>query len=241
MSEPIRKAGNTCLSAGRQSLQLFAEATVKIRHAIDTLIKICFEYKKARCRVSTLAVAAAVSVATGPAGATTLYMLDGPTHMTSVSGSTSSLSKVLGGTKDYKAIHRISNWESGNHPCKVKIKMRHLNKYTATSETETLDSGCDNDKISVGYSDTETYISGIQVCINNHKIKGLRVWGSELNRHTGGLSNVGRQEDKRSNCNNNWKAKYVCPAGEIATQVIMPYGLKDFVGAALVCREIVAQ
>lgn len=214
---------------------------MKIKHTIDTLIRICFEYKKARCRVSTLAVAAAVSAATGPVDATTLYMLDGPTHMTSVSGSTSSLSKVLGGTKDYKAIHRISNWESGNHPCKVKIKMRHLNKYTATSETETLDSGCDNDKISVGYSDTETYISGIQVCINNHKIKGLRVWGSELNRHTGGLSSVGRQEDKRSNCNNNRKTKYLCPAGEVATQVIMPYGLKDFVGAALVCREIVAQ
>lgn len=185
------------------------------------------------------------------AQATTLYKLNDPVTVTSLSGTTlpGGGIKVLGGTKDFKAIHRITNWEKANNPCKMKVKMRHLNDYKATTDTKELWSNCDNDKITVGYSDTETYIRGIQVCLNNSVIKGLRVWGSKLNRTNGSLTNVAQKEDKRFNCSK-WKTKYFCPAGHIATQIEANHdggtGLPNYAtrtgsgyrGIKLVCREV---
>ncbi len=171
--------------------------------------------------------------------ATTLYKLSAGESVTATSGVTSGGSyKTLGGSKDYKAIHRITNRESSNHPCKMKTKMRHLNNYTATAETESLDTGCTKDKITVGYEDTETYVRAVQVCTNNTKIKGLRVWGTKLDRHTGNLTNVARKQDTRTNCIS-WHSKSECPAGNVASKIKVSYGLKDFFGISLVCRTVI--
>lgn len=186
-------------------------------------------------------IAATGLLVTTSGTATPLYKLNTATHTTSVSGVDLKNYDTFGGTKDFKAIHRITNWESADRPCKMKVKMRHLNKYDGTTDSHSLISGsCNGDKITVGYNDTETYIRGVQVCTNLSRIKGLRVWGSKLDRSTGALSNVARDQDTRTNCGM-WGKKYYCPAGQIATQIKVSVNAPDYTGIALACRQLVAK
>lgn len=196
--------------------------------------------KRPNC-ISALFALLAIGVTATSVQASTLYTLDPSTTTTRTSGSMYLTNTTMGSTGDFKAINRITNWESGDHPCHIKVKMRHLNNYNETSAAHNLKSGnCSGDKITVGYSDTETYIRGIQVCTKWSRIKGLRVWGSKLNRHNGALTNVARVEDKRPNCDR-WHVKYYCPAGKVATQIIADHNSPDYSGIALKCREIVVK
>lgn len=179
--------------------------------------------------------------------ASTLYEVVPPSTTTAVSGGSASNSiKSIGGGNGYKAINRISHYERQDYSCKFKVKMRHLNKYNVSYDSKELLSNCDGDKISGGYSDTETYIRGIQICVRsaNQHLKGLRVWGSKLNRSTGALTNVGRVEDTRPNCNQ-WKPARYCPAGQVVTEIKANYTGSStngtYSGVALVCEALVPQ
>jgi hypothetical protein len=179
-------------------------------------------------------------VTISPAMSSTLYKLNSNTSTTATSGTSSNFYYyTLGTTGDYKGIYRISNWETSTHPCKMKIKRRHVNNYNTGGDAEEIISNCNNDKITVGYQDTETYIRGVQVCTSNSRIKGIRIWGSKLNRSNGTLSNVSSITDTRPNCSQ-WHSQRFCPAGQIATQLEAIYnqGHTDFQGLALICREI---
>lgn len=185
-----------------------------------------------------------VASVNGHANATTLYKLDNQTTTTAVSGADWGNYDWFGGTRDFKAIHRITNWESSNNPCKMKVKMRHLNKYTSSTDSHSFVSGgCNKDKISVGYDDPDTYIRGVQVCNSNgigEPIKGLRVWGSRINRVNGALTNVARDQDKRNNCAK-WKKTQYCPAGQIVAQIKVSHIAPDYTGIGLICREVVVK
>ena len=192
-------------------------------------------------RICILFKALTICTAVTSAQAATLYELDSSATTTRTSGSMYPASTTLGSTGDFKAINRITNWESGDRPCHMKVKMRHLNNYNESSASHNLKStNCSGDKITVGFSDTETYIRGVQVCTKWSRIKGLRVWGSKLNRQNGALTNVARVEDKRPNCDR-WHVKYYCPAGKVATQIIADHNSPDYTGIALKCREIVVK
>lgn len=122
----------------------------------------------------------------------------------------------------------------------VTIKMRKLNNYNVTTADVNNGSNCNKDNITVGFNDTETYVRGIQVCRNNNRIKGLRVWGSKLNRNKGALTNVGPVTDIRTNCSQ-WEAQRFCAPANIATQLKVQSDMRGifYTGAALVCREVV--
>ena len=175
--------------------------------------------------------------------AATLYEVIAPSTTTAVSGgSASNSTKSIGGGNGFKAVNRISHYERQDYSCRFKVKMRHFNKYNQSTDYKELLSNCDNDKITAGYSDTESYIRGVQICVRsaNQHLKGLRVWGSKLNRSTGNLTNLGKVEDKRPNCNQ-WKTARYCPAGQIATEIKANYTGSTFEGVALVCQELVPQ
>lgn len=196
-------------------------------------------------KLTNIALATILGTAcTMPATASQLYTLDIAITTTGVSGgSTSYNHKRVGGTSGFKAINRITNYERQDTPCKMKVKMRHFNNYKETTDSEELLSNCNNDKITVGFSNTETYVSAVQVCTRTgSKVKGLRVWGRKLNRSTGALASVGRVEDKRPNCNT-WETKQSCPTGKVATEIKANYtgylGGNTFQGISLVCQAIV--
>ena len=183
----------------------------------------------------------------GHASNSNLYRLASQTTSTGYSGSSTTVpvNQAVGSasSQDFRAINRVTNWENmspNNHPCEFKVKMRHLNNYNDTSADVDIGSNCNKDKITVGFSDTETYVRGIQVCRHNSRVKGLKVWGSKLNRSTGALTNVAPVTDTRPNCSQ-WGARQYCPAGQIATQLKVQADTMAiyYTGAALVCREVV--
>jgi hypothetical protein len=191
--------------------------------------------------LTALALSLTTIVVTPNLYASTLYEMDPSAFTTGISGNNQSTDQSVGTNNDFKAINRVSNWEHSDDPCKVKVKMRHLNNYKETSSAAELRAGCDNDKLTAGYTNSETYVGAIQICHSGSgKLKGLRVWGRKLNRNTGGLSNVARVEDKRPNCNS-WQSKQSCPVGEIATKIKVETNGYSYTGVSMTCRAVVPQ
>jgi hypothetical protein len=64
---------------------------------------------------------------------------------------------------------------------------------------------------------TDYYITAVQACVNNNRIKGLRVWGTKLDANglpTGALVSA---EFQRTNCGaNDWAEKVSCGAEKVA-------------------------
>ena len=191
--------------------------------------------------LSTLTLASATAVASS------LFILDERTTTTQASGSTGDLvNNRVGpdGGLNYQALYEISMWEDGDHPCKIQVKSRHLNTYEGKSATENeCTSANDGTKKTISFTDSDTYIRGVQVCLNNSndKIKGLKLYGTKLNRSTGRLENLsGSKSWERPNCNGNWKTVRYCDAGMVAVAVEAERDIyyKDFKGLRLQCKAV---
>jgi hypothetical protein len=175
-----------------------------------------------------------------------LYHLDDAEFLTQFSGYRNAVVRK-GGEEDYKALYGLELAEEGDGPCYLKAKSRHLNNYSTASYTYDANGCSENDssRETVEFTGTDTYIRGIQVCMNSdgERIKGVKIFGATLNRSTGALTNVATpKEFDRPNCNT-WKVAQYCPPGEVATQVRISY--VDFAyytdeinGLALVCRAV---
>lgn len=89
-------------------------------------------------------------------------------------------------------------------------------------------------------------ITSLQVCTNNQKIKGVRIWGAEFDaqgklKYDDGI----KDEFKRTNCKSDgWQQRVTCPAGQIAVGLrvensakVEGDGLtyKGFTGLSLAC------
>lgn len=82
-------------------------------------------------------------------------------------------------------------------------------------------------------------VTSIQVCLNNDKIKGARVWGADFDAQ----GNPRRDhaiysEFKRPNCGNNgWQQRRTCPGNQVAVGLRLENGAKGFSGMSLVCAD----
>lgn len=82
-------------------------------------------------------------------------------------------------------------------------------------------------------------ITSIQVCLNNDKIKGARVWGADFDAQ----GNPRRDdaiysEFKRPNCGNNgWQQRRTCPGNQVAVGLRLENGAKGYSGMSLVCAD----
>jgi hypothetical protein len=87
---------------------------------------------------------------------------------------------------------------------------------------------------------SDQYVTAVQVCVTNDKIKGVRIWGARL-LEDGSLQPISQPgEYKRTNCKGNWKTKVSCPSGKIATGV-RAYSVevhKGYGGLALRCSTV---
>jgi len=87
----------------------------------------------------------------------------------------------------------------------------------------------------------DTYVRGIQVCVNNSvvpRIKGVRIYGTKLNRNTGALVDTnGYKGFSRPNCST-WKTVKYCGPNKVATGLEIHHINNWFAGLALVCHAV---
>ena len=69
-----------------------------------------------------------------------------------------------------------------------------------------------------GFSDPDTFVRGIAVCLNKGKdeIKGVKLSGAKLNRVSGALIGAGTKKWERTNCKY-WGEFKNCPEGKLAS------------------------
>jgi hypothetical protein len=165
----------------------------------------------------------------------------------------------------FGAVYEIQMAEKSDSPCFLQTRSRHLNMQSHTVTMPTggkqtiLDPGPKEDQLkgcggtSGNASSLKTlsfdlshnsYISGIRVCLNSNgtRVKGLRVYGRQLNRSTGNLVDLPYKEWFRPNCTN-WRKAHMCPEGQIASAVIAKYEgpqvtNRAISGLALQCRSV---
>lgn len=145
-----------------------------------------------------------------------------------------------GGPTDFQGIYEISMWEQLDYPCRLRVRSRHLNNYEGRQSAWARCDGSNKSLKTLKFADTETYISGINVCLNKKgtRIKGLRIFGSKLNRNTGNLTSAGSKEWERPNCKN-WQTARHCPTGQLAQGIRVEYNQYTVIGLRLICREVI--
>lgn len=171
------------------------------------------------------------------------YELETSVTKTQTSGNAGSATKKIGGDGDFKALYELSFWEDGDHPSHIEARLRHLN--TLSTASYLWDGGVyKNDKKTIAFTNTDTFIRGVQVCLSNSgRLKGVRIYGAKLDRAKGTLSNTsGSQSFERPNCNS-WQVAHYCPAGKVATKLVIKHDNEtpraSAVGLALECRKVV--
>ena len=192
----------------------------------------------------TIAATAVMLSVAGAAWATTNYILKTDKTTTQSSGTRPS-AHVESPGGDYQGLYEMSMWEDGDSPCKLAAKSRHVNTYKGDTVTW-KDSRCNaKSKKTVSFSNTDTYIDGVQVCVNGggDRVKGVKIFGKKLNRSTGALTDAGSKKFERTNCKT-WKTTRYCPAGKVASGVSIGYQLQQFIpnnitGLALECRSVI--
>jgi len=128
------------------------------------------------------------------------------------------------------------------------MKSRHLNTYVGKNDIFD-ESQCNENgggKKTLSFTNSDTYIRGVRVCLNNAgtRVKGLRLYGTKLDRATGALNNLAGYEGwSRPNCNT-WKTIRYCPAGKVATRIGIEYRVQQFIGdevqgLKLICRSVI--
>ncbi len=85
----------------------------------------------------------------------------------------------------------------------------------------------------------ERVITSIQVCLNNDKIKGVRVWGADFDAQGNPRRDDAiHSEFKRPNCGNNgWQQRRTCPGNQVAVGARFESGAKGFSGLSLICAD----
>lgn len=84
-------------------------------------------------------------------------------------------------------------------------------------------------------------ITAVQACINNEKIKGIRLWGVHVNKDATLGKIAKKAEAKRKNCKSNgWAKKLSCAKNKIVTNMRFHYKNKKdgFSGISIQCSKI---
>lgn len=197
---------------------------------------------------SPLAAGLFLASATAAAAFTTLYTFDddGTTTQRSGTGSGYGPTDILEptGGLNYQGLYQVSMWEDTDVPCKIQAKFRHLNTYVGKQVTWDNFGQCGvnaSTKRTVKFTDTESYVRGVNVCLNNagDRVKGMRIYGAKLNRSTGALTNLsGFKGWSRPNCDD-WQTIRYCPPGKVATRLIVEDEPGNGIqGVRLTCRSI---
>lgn len=177
--------------------------------------------------------------------------LTGAVQWTAVSGY-SGFVRSLGNSNDYQAMTGITWYEDKDQPCKVYALSKHVNDWQNVAWPRW--NGCPGNakskkSVVLGMAGSNTYATSVQVCTSGQsatlkrKMKGLKLWGKDLNKSSVVLTAEGSPSvHQNANCKV-WHPKRSCPAGMVASKVRLHTsgvdGVHKVVGVALGCRKIV--
>ncbi|MGE0439033.1 MAG: hypothetical protein AB7L66_16150 [Gemmatimonadales bacterium] len=194
-----------------------------------------------------------VAVASRPAPTADLLILGTSTTTTAVAGGNGTDVRTLGPTGNYQGLYEIRWAEDSDIPCWFRVRSRHLN--TASVQTNDLNLGgasCAQTSSServVIQNQANRYLTGIAVCRNNQRIKGISAYYSDVGTSAGTWP-WGAETATQDNCTSggSWSPARHCPTGQIATQLLIYYKsdtpafssqIKEAAtGIALVCRKV---
>ncbi len=149
-----------------------------------------------------------------------------------------------GDVLDSQAVQSIRWEEQGDKPCYVEQTARAFDGSGAgyASFAKRCDGKSPGSPKSVAFSG-RTYVAGLRVCLDGdgERIKGVQLKGRVVSAD-GAVTDANAQpREERTNCRE-WKAWVACPAGQVASGLIVAFdkarGPKSAYGLGLICRAV---
>lgn len=172
-----------------------------------------------------------------------------------VSGFSGARTRVLGANDALGAIERLAFGERSDNPCFVRVEKAGIVDHTSVSPDAELDlcgkkGSTDRSLELVPLLATghDTFVRGVSVCNSNTgnstRLKGVKTYLVRV-EDDGSLSMISNpQTMERPNCDENWRAPAMCPAGSVATKLIVhirpDHDDEVVTGLSLQCREVEA-
>jgi len=186
---------------------------------------------------------------------TTIVMGD-EDETTEVSGYDGSRTNVVGDSSIPFAIDRLRLGERSDRPCFMQVEKAHAFDNVASSPHDSLDlcgnNGPTNSSLVFVPTITpnhDTFIRGVSVCSsrtnNSTRLKGVKLFRTRV-EDDGRLTPISNPTTfDRPNCDDDWHDPAMCPAGQVATQLLVESRLdgnnRVFTGLSLRCREITSE
>ncbi len=137
---------------------------------------------------------------------------------------------VIGGGERYQAIERIMFAERGDRPCYIRVEKAHIVDNVRGNRREVDECGSSgHTSQSVRYvplltTSHDTFIRKVAVCNSRtnrrpSRLKGIKVWRTRIEPDGRIFPLAGEIEERRTNCDGNWRTPSECPTGHVATRV----------------------
>lgn len=187
-----------------------------------------------------ISVALAVTTVAVSAYATNKYIL-GSVTIAQVSGVKQIFIDTVEPGGSYHGLYGLTLEEDGDYACKMTAKTRHINTASEKVTEDQLTRYCSNpgSPKTVAFTLQDRYIRGVAVCLNaaENNIKGIRIYGADLDKSTGDLDPKGEKEFSRTNCKH-WKTAKYCGVNKIAVGVDVHHSTTKYSGIALRCKKV---
>jgi hypothetical protein len=179
-----------------------------------------------------------------PAAATEFKAIPSTERWTSVSGVADEYREILAGPNN--GYSELIVWERGDEPVFIEVRSQTLSssnpEFVRMREVKVPDApaGASYSKVGIG---NDRYITSVQVCLNNDRIKGIRLWGKVLSPN-GTPKNEHDDQFALPNCMGKWKDRVSCGPDKIATGMRFYYTTDHFVhhyafsGISLRCAKV---
>ncbi len=173
-----------------------------------------------------------------------------------VSGFVGDRTRTLGEAADLGAIERLNFGERSDRPCYVRVEKADIVDNKILKPHDELDicgnKGPTDKSKNSGYvplltTSHDTFVHGVSVCNsktnNSTRLKGAKVYRTKI-EDDGSFSRLpGPSEPmERPNCDGNWRTPAFCPAGSVATKLVVhirPDGNNEiFTGLSLKCKKV---
>jgi len=168
-------------------------------------------------------------------------VLTGTLHKTNISGFLGNKREVIGSTSKYHAISSIVASENADKPCWLRLYKGSLNTQDNFLSNWFDQCGPSTNMKLVGYGEYSSIkVRGVRVCTNNkdnHRLKGIRLYGAKVNKNGTLTIQTGYDEFKRTNCKA-WHKPVYCPSNMVATKLIVEYSGDGINGLGLKCKAV---
>ena len=169
------------------------------------------------------------------------------------SGFSGDRTRVIGVAGEFLSVERIKLGERSDRPCFIQAEKAHILENTKATPHENIDicgskGPTNSSQVFVPTLTTshDTFIHGISVCNsktkNNTRLKGVKLYRTRV-ESDGSFSRLSNPVTfDRPNCDDNWRTPANCPAGSLATKIVVyieDEGKNDVItGLGLRCKTL---